>query len=285
MLRARLVVASIFLSCSFTGLCAQSPKKIVFVAGQKDHGVPGRHEYEKDVTVLKYCLDHSPDVKGVTTKIFTGHVPDIAELEDASAIVLESSADRLPEERHVLFPQDAATDHRTYDPTTLAYLQELDRLMKKGVGLVAFHYTTWVDNELARQYWTKWLGGYYLSGTSKYLQSSWSMALMNERHPILRGISPWTYDEEVHAYEKLAENPRRVDLIRGTTKKGESTVASWALERKGGGRSFVMTGGDFHKNLALDNYRRFLLNGIVWAAHLKVPPGGVESSVSEEIMK
>ena len=85
--------------------------------------------------------------------------------------------------------------------------------------------------------------------------------------------------------EKLPENRRRVELLIGAPQKGESSVASWALERKGGGRSFVMTGVDWHKNLSLDNYRRLLLNGIVWAAHGKVPTGGVQSSVSEEIMK
>ena len=177
------------------------------------------------------------------------------------------------------------TDHKTYDAKTLAYLKEFDKLLKKGVGLVAFHYTTWVDNETARRYWAEWLGGYYVSGTSKYLQSTWRMSLTNGSHPVLRGISPWTYDEEVYAYEKLPENPRRTELIVGTPQKGESTVASWALDRKGGGRSFVMTGVDWHKNLSLDNYRRLLLNGIVWAARVEVPAGGVQSSVSEEIMK
>ena len=42
-----------------------------------------------------------------------------------------------------------------------------------------------------------------------------------------------------------------------------------------------MGGADFHDNLAtVDDYRRFLLNGIVWAARVDVPPGGVQSKGS-----
>ena len=285
MRRSQFLLAAVALCCFC--LHAAGPKKIVFVAGPKDHGPVGngRHEYEKDLTVLKHCLDHSENVFGITTKMYTGKVPDIAELRDAAVIVLESSGDRTPTESHVLFPQNASTDQKTYDAKTMAYLIEFDKLMKKRVGLVAFHYTTWVENETGRKLWADWLGGYFLPKVSKTMQSTWSMALTNEKHPILRGIQPWTYDEEIFGYERLIENPRPTPLIIGTPKKGESSIASWALERKGGGRGFVMTGVDWHKNLALDNYRRLLLNGIVWAARMKVPAGGVQCSASEELMK
>ena len=51
-------------------------------------------------------------------------------------------------------------------------------------------------------------------------------------------------------------------------------VAAWAYDRADGGRGFVMGGVDFHDNLrTVDDYRRFLLNGIVWAANVEVPGG------------
>ena len=31
---------------------APAPKKILFLAGPKDHGAPGRHEHEKDLRIL-----------------------------------------------------------------------------------------------------------------------------------------------------------------------------------------------------------------------------------------
>jgi hypothetical protein len=60
------------------------------------------------------------------------------------------------------------------------------------------------------------------------------------------------------------------------------SLVSWAVERAGGGRGFVMTGVDWHKNLELESYRRQVLNGIVWAARREVPPGGVQCALPPE---
>jgi len=49
-------------------------KKIVLIAGTKSHG-PGDHEYEKGVKLLKHCLDTSPNVKGVETKVYLNGWP------------------------------------------------------------------------------------------------------------------------------------------------------------------------------------------------------------------
>jgi hypothetical protein len=54
-------------------------------------------------------------------------------------------------------------------------------------------------------------------------------------------------------------------------------VTAWAYQRDDGGRGFVFGGLDFRDNLALDNYRRFLLNGIAWAARIEIPKGGISS--------
>src|SRR5580700_8391561 len=70
---------------------AAAAKTIIFVAGPKDHGVPGRHEYMKDLTALKYCIDHASNINGVNTRIYNGKVPAINLLRNPAAIVLESS--------------------------------------------------------------------------------------------------------------------------------------------------------------------------------------------------
>ena len=45
-----------------------------------------------------------------------------------------------------------------------------------------------------------------------------------------------------------------------------------------------MGGVDFHDNLSkVDDYRRFLLNGIAWAAGLEVPAGGVQSTAPASV--
>ena len=269
---------------------AQDAKTIVFVGGPKDHGPIDnhRHEYGKDMAALKYCIDNA-NLSGVKTRLFNGKVPNVRFLSSAAAIVMESSGDRTPEETHALFPQDAVTDHKSYDPYTTERLGQFDQFMKKGVGLVAIHYTTWVNNELGRKYFLDWLGGVadYGQDDSKVLVTKWSATPVNTGHPILRGVKPWTYDQEEFFFkELLPPDSRRTPLL--TVKRpdgGDAEVVSWAVERAGGGRGFVFTGSDFHKNMLVDQHRRMLTNGVLWAAKVEVPPGGVNCQVPDELMK
>jgi type 1 glutamine amidotransferase len=262
----------------------QSPKKkIVFLAGPKDHGRPGngRHEYEKDLRALAGFLETSPNLQGIETKVYVGKAPqDPAELQDASAIVIESSSDRDANETHPLFPQEPTTDRRTYDANTTAYLEQFDRLIRKGVGVAIFHYATWVEHWVARKYYLQWIGGLWISMGSTNPVAEWTMTPKNGDHPILRGVRPWTYHDEVFCRYFLPADSRRTELLIGTP--AQSTlgpqVAAWAYDRADGGRGFAMGGVDFHDNLkTVEDYRRFLLNGIVWAAGIEVPRGGVQS--------
>ena len=59
----------------------------------------------------------------------------------------------------------------------------------------------------------------------------------------------------------------------------------WSVERKDGGRGIGFTGGHFHKNWGNVNYRKLVMNGIVWLVGLEVPKNGIESKVSEEDLK
>jgi hypothetical protein len=257
---------------------AQQATRIVFVAGPKDHGRPGRHEYERDLQALKTCLEQASNVKGITGEIHTGQVPDAAQLQGAAAIVVESSGDRTPGETHAIFPQADKTDGKTYDAATMARLNAFDGLMKKGVGLVGIHYATWVNNETGRRFWLDWLGGVaeYGQDDSKVRVTTWNVTLASPKHPILRGLSPWSYREEYYLDEATRPDPRRTPLLSvAPTDGGPGGVVAWAVERQGGGRGVATTGMDFHENLRNEQHRRFLANAILWAARVEVPQGGV----------
>ncbi len=268
---------------------SSSTKTVIFLAGPKDHGMPGRHEYEKDLRTMAQALETSPNLKGVTTKVFVGRAPrDLAEYKDAAAIVIESSSDRDERETHPLFPPEPSTTKHTYDAETLAYLKELDGMIKKGVGVVVIHYANWVEHWTARRYFIDWTGGLWVQGGSRNPVDDWSMSLRNESHPVLRGVKPWTYRDEVFCRFFLPPDLKRTELLVGTPAKNPigPQLAAWAYEREGGGRSLVFGGMDFHDNLrTVEDFRRFLLNGIAWTAGLEVPAGGVQSTVAEEPSK
>jgi hypothetical protein len=276
-------LALIALLCSAAG--AQT-KQILFLAGPRDHGVAGRHEYEKDLRALASALETSSNVSGVTTRVVVGRAPsDLSEYANVSAIVIESSSDRAANEVHPLFPPDPTTNHSGYDSSTTAFLKGLDALIKqKHIGIVVFHYANWVENWAARGLYYDWLGGLWVQMVSKNPNDDWSMALENGSHPVLRGVKPFTYRDEVFSRFFLPDDPRRTDLLIGTPKRATigPQVAAWAYERADGGRGFVFGGMDYHDNLALDDFRKLLVNGIAWAAGIEIPSGGVATTAPKE---
>jgi len=258
-------------------------KKILFLAGPRDHGMPGRHEYERDLKTLAASLEQSGNVHGITTQLIVGALPrDLDAVRDAAAIVVDSSSDRADNETHPLFPQNPSTNGRGYDPETTAYLKALDDLLKANrIGVVIIHYANWAENWRAREYYLNWTGGLWVQIASKNPVDEWSMSLENRKHPILRGVKPWTYRDEIFCRFFLPNDARRTNLLLATPKEDKAKIgpqiASFAYQRDDGGRGFVFGGLDFRDNLAQDNYRRFLLNGIAWAAGIEIPKRGVDS--------
>jgi type 1 glutamine amidotransferase len=258
-------------------------KKILFLAGPRDHGAPGRHEYERDLKTLATSLEQSTNLGGVTTQLILGALPrDLEAVRGAAAIVIDSSSDRAENEIHPLFPPNPSTNGRGYDADTEAYLKSLDELIRQNrIGVVIFHYASWAENWRAREYYLKWTGGLWVQIGSKNPVDQWSMKLEQKKHPVLRGVKPWEFRDEIFCRYFLPSDARRTNLLLASPKEDKQRIgpqiASWAYQRDDGGRGFVFGGLDFRDNLALDNYRKFLLNGIAWAAQIEIPRGGISS--------
>src|SRR4051812_40856102 len=183
-------------------VAAQSPapaRKILFLAGPRDHGALGRHEYERDLKTLAQSLEQSTNLKGVSTQLIVGSLPrDLAAVQDAAAIVIDSSSDRAEGETHPLFPPNPTTNGRGYDPDTTAWLRSLDDVIRqKQIGIVILHYATWAENWRARDYYLNWIGGLWVQIASKNPVDDWKIGIENRRHPILRGMQPWSYRDEI----------------------------------------------------------------------------------------
>jgi hypothetical protein len=285
---------------------APGSARLVFVAGPRDHGGGGSHAYDQDLLALKGCLEAS-NVKNIAVEYYDGKVPATSVLTGARVLVMESSGDRYEQEQDALFPFDGATDHQGYPPEMTARLAEINDMTTHGLGIVVLHYATYVNNATARKYFTDWVGGFYESGYSRASNTDWAVAPTDAKHPILRGVEPFTVREEFYIRNRIPEtDPRRTPLLIATPTREtrlpaitqpmvpggppspltspfiEPSLVSWAIERPDGGRGFVMTGVHSHRLLTeVDAYRREVLNGIVWSAGLEVPAEGVVCKVSE----
>lgn len=257
-------------------------KKIVLIPGKPSHG-PGEHEFRAGSLLLQKCLRGVP---GITVQVCDqGWPKEDSELDGAAAVVLYA---------------DGGPGHPYFQP---GHTEVIERLARQGVGLGFMHFAVEVVKGPPGEKMWEWIGGYYEAGYS--VNPLWSPDYRTfPDHPISRGVQPFSIKDEWYFNMRwrpdtsglsriLVAKPS--DAVRDgpyvwphgpyahiQAAKGDDEVMMWAGERPDGGRGFGWTGGHYHKNWANDNYRKIVLNAIVWVAKVDVPANGVESSVSSD---
>ena len=256
--------------------------KIVVIAGRPSHG-PGDHEFNAGCKLLVECLKK---VDGVNPVFVGGGWPkDDKVFEGAKSVV---------------FFMDGGGGHPIIQGD---HLSTLKRLMDQGVGLVCLHYAVEIPKDKGGPELLEWLGGYYESGFST--NPHWAAEVQTlPDHPVSRGVEPFKVTDEWYFNIRFPEGMKGITPIviakpddktregvsaspRGPYKhileaKGRDEVLAWATERSNGGRGFGFTGGHAHKNWGDENFRKLVLNAILWTAHLDIPPTGVASEVSAD---
>jgi hypothetical protein len=166
------------------------------------------------------------------------------------------------------------------------------------MGIMILHWGIDVNNEqnpTARDYYMKWFGESAMEGYTQNPLGFWTVTPIKsaQKHPILNGVHRWIYKDEI--FSRLVVNPGdpyRTDLLIGESPEtNQSEVGSpkgvitprgiASAYEKGPVRGILWGGMDFHSGLLNDDYRRFLLNAIVWTAGIKVPAGGVKTSATQ----
>ncbi|MBX3238635.1 MAG: ThuA domain-containing protein [Chitinophagaceae bacterium] len=281
----------LLLSCSIllTGACGGAlkeeerssdvaRKKIVLIPGTDSHG-PGEHEHLGGCTLLAKLLNEEvPGVYALVTE--QGWPKDTTVLDDADAIVMYSDGG----DGHMAIP----------------HLDHLDRLMKKGVGLLNIHYAVEVPAGEAGDYFLKWVGGYFEIYWS--INPFWTPGFDSfPNHPVTHGVPPFEARDEWYYHMRFNEDTKgfvpilklhppvstldRNDgahegnpHVRAAIARNEPQVMAWAYERPDGGRGFGFTGGHVHNNWKIDGFRKLVVNAIAWVAKIEVPDTGFDTS-------
>ena len=241
-------------------------RTIVCIAGGQSHGY-GTHEHYAAFVLLADAL--RKNVPGVRVVIHRGWPKEAGALADADALVLNCDGGG----GHLLNGRVA----------------EVEALVKKGVGLALLHYATGVPKE-AVGLTLDTVGGYWESGYSA--NPIWVAKVTSlPDHPITRGVRPFALKDEWYFGLRFREGGEGIVPIlsavppdgtrRGKphleARKGKAEHFAWVRERPDGGRGFGFTGLHWHWNMAHDDFRRLLLNAMVWVAGGEVPEGGVPS--------
>lgn len=276
------IIALTLIAAFTNGTFAAEKQTIVIVAGGKSHGY-GSHEFNAGCKLLAGELNRSMG-KTIETRVFLNGWPkDPKAFDGAHAIVLYMDGGG----RHPI----------------LTRLKEIEKHMDKGVGLMCMHYAVEIPKGEAGRAFQDWIGGYYESGFS--VNPHWkAKAKLNTNHPIANGVKPFEVKDEWYFNMRFREGMKGVTNVlqavpddearSGSTTwprgpkdhivkaSGRIETLTWAVERKDGdqskGRGVGFTGGHFHWNWAEPNYRKMVLNAMVWVAGGDVPKNGVPVS-------
>jgi|694.fasta_scaffold05359_14 type 1 glutamine amidotransferase len=262
---------------------ADGRRKLVLVAGKPSHG-PGEHEFRAGTLLVKKCLD-AARLPLVTAAYRDGWPADPTAFDNADA---------------VFFFADGGAGHPVIKSNRLA---QIDALAKRGVGIACLHYAVEVPKEKGGPQFLDWLGGYFEAHWS--VNPHWKLRQVEiaSGHPITRGVKPFETQDEWYYHMRFRDPPAGItpiltavppddtrDKPDGThsnnptvrAAKGTRESLAWAYERPAGGRGFGCTGAHFHRNWSDDDFRRMMLNALVWVSGLDVPAEGVMSAPTAE---
>lgn len=251
-----------------------SQKKIVLIAGPKSHG-PHAHEYIKTVRLIKTMLDKS-NMEGLTSEIHLNGWPEAPSTLDDADLILFITDGR---DGHLFSDVPFMTEDR---------MKIMQKQMDRGCGISLIHFSTFASDHYGKKI-LEWGGGYF-DWQDDLGERNWYSAIktmesklvfQNPNHPIVSGLAPFVLKDEFYYNIRFQEGDDRVQLIAEVPelegRTGSGNTVAWALEREDGGRGFSTTMGHFFSNWENDNFRKMLLNGIVWAAGAEVPMEGVEA--------
>ena len=239
-------------------------RQVELIAGKKSHG-PGEHEYEASLQLLKEAVEKQVGTNKVVCTVHTNGWPaDPKVLETADAIIVFSDG----------------ADHNVQDHPLLQQkrMDFLDKLMERGTGFGALHYTVFVPKHPDGARFFDWIGGYfdYESGTgkppwfSKIENRDFKVYPATNQHPVLKGVGPFEIKEEFYYNQKLFVNSSgwKPLLSISADPKDTAGVVGWAIERPNGGRGVGYTGGHYLKNWSQPQVQRFLINTVLWLARV-----------------
>ncbi len=266
---ARRWLAAMFFLCSI----AHANTTILFIAGEPSHG-PGEHRFPDGCALLAEALNASG--LPLRAEVSNGWPAD-AVFAAATTVVLYS--DGL--ENHVAEGKVPA----------------LRRHVGARKGLAVLHFALEPSRGELSDFLLEAIGGRFEEGWS--VNPLWKMEQPKlARHAVTRGVTAFAIDDEWYYHLRFRagvtpvlqavppenslgqDGPRSGNpAVRAALAKGEPQTLGWVFEGSGA-RTFGFTGGHYHRNWANDDFRKLVLNGIVWAAGIEVPAQGVSSIVS-----
>ncbi len=258
---------------------AEDKAKIVFISGSPSHARMS-HEHRAGNMILARALNDSGlNVNAVLVPHY-GYPDDTSILNEAATVVIFCTGHR----GHVLNK----------------HLDEFDKLMQKGIGVVMIHWATEAEKGKPGEKFLEWMGGFCDLDWS--VNPHWTPKFKDfPEHPICNGVKPFSVNDEWYYHMRFVdqlkgvtpilsdlpgpETLRRKDgarsgnpTVRKAVAAGKKQHVAWAYDRPNGGRGFGFTGAHNHDSWRHDDFRKVMLNAILWTANVEIPKNGCPTS-------
>ena len=259
------------------------PAKVVFISGHPSHGRM-YHEHRAGNLILAKALNESG--LNVDAKLVPhyGYPEDETVFDEVSTVVIFSTG----HSGHVL----------------KGHLDEFNTLMDQGVGVVMIHWSTEAEKGKMGDLFLKWMGGFCDLDWS--VNPHWKPEFKSlPDHPVCKGVKPFSVDDEWYYHMRFVEDLegvtpiltdvppahtlRRPDgprsgntTVRKAVANGETQHVAWAYQRPEGGRGFGFTGAHNHESWQDENFRKIVLNAILWTAQVEVPETGCPTDAVDD---
>jgi hypothetical protein len=257
-------------------------KRILFIAGSTTHR-HGIHEYKAGSLLLAKALNESG--LPVVAKVHWFNWPeDESCFDGVDTIIVYADAGGNYGDKYAV----------------------LDEKYKQGTALMFMHYGVHPTVEVGEKYYNKWMGGYFADAFS--VNPSWIADMVpKDGHPVARGLSGsikafdefyWnlSFDKSCKdCYPLATGTPTPENMVTygsskfwnkdAADKLGTAQSLIWCRDPADAPRGAGFVGGHFHRNWAIDDYRKLILNTIAWVSKVEVPKDGITSeSVTQETL-
>lgn len=257
----KLIVLACWLLLVAEGVHAQGPKKLLLLAQGPDGHPPQTHEYELGLKTLHQLLEKAvPADLALAIKLVKADEPWREGPE------LLAGADGV-----VIFLSEGAKWSQ-HDPKRA---KALAGLANRGGGIAVLHWGMGTKDAKNIDPFLQLAGACHGGPDRKYKVLATEIHLPKPDHPVTRGLKVFKVRDEFYYFLKMNKSMPVTPLFQADIDGNRETVA-WALDRPGGGRSFGFSGLHFHENWSVPEYRRLVVQGVIWTMGGNIPLDGLK---------
>lgn len=225
------------------------------------HGPDGHprstHEYQAGMRIIAKTLQPNRNIQAILVHANSPWPkgPELLDGADGAALFVSEGAKWISE-----------------DPKRLAAFR---RLARRGGGLAGLHWGIGTRKAEPIAAYLALVGGCHGGPDRKYTVVTARATPATTGHPVLRGIAPFEVRDEFYYRLKFARGAKAIIPLLRVPIDGRDETVAWGWQRPDGGRSFGFSGLHFHKNWERTEYRRLVVQGILWTLKQPIPEKGL----------